>query len=316
MNRDGQLPTLVAYWFAHRDAFVTSVERLKRHPVTSFMTLMMCTIALLLPTLLAVFSDNLRHISTTLHMGAEINVFLTHDTDQERVDSLIEELNANEQIHQVTFIPADQGLHQLSTNGNEDLINALPENPLPDVIVISPKLSLQTASTLQQLQQQLDTLPHVSDVKLNDAHVKRMNAILHMSFKLLIALSVIFSTGIIVIVANAIAVLCQQYHKEISLYKLVGATGAYIRRPFIYTGLLLSVSAALLTLLIVTLLLQWLKPELSTLLNVSMTPISIHGITLLKSLILLLFASILGYLGAFLSISWQLISFDKHLKTG
>ena len=75
----------------------------------------------------------------------------------------------------------------------------------------------------------------VEDVQLDMEWLDRLDALLDMGRKLVLALGRGLGLGVILVVGNTIRLAIQSRRDEIIIVKLVGGTDAYVRRPFLYT---------------------------------------------------------------------------------
>lgn len=307
MRQSNIMNPIARYFNAHKTAITTCIKRLKLNPITNSMTTIVITIALLLPTLCYLVFSNLDHIAQSSDQGAQINLFLRNNVNQRAIDTLLSNLKNNKDITTVTYISAEQGLKEFTqTTNTKEVLHNLDENPIPAMIVITPKLSIHATHHMVALRTQLASLPEVSVAKLDNIWIERLNNLLILAKKFLIGLSVILGIGVVFIVSSSVQSASQKYHKEVNLYNLIGATRSYIRRPFLYTGLFLALIASLFNIISITLFAHWLNPQLLRLATLYQTPVQLHGLNAPTALIMTLTALILGYIGAFVAISCKI----------
>jgi cell division transport system permease protein len=84
--------------------------------------------------------------------------------------------------------------------------------------------------------------------------------------------------------------------------KLVGATDAFIQRPFLYTGVWFGIFGGLLAFLVVELMLWWLQSAISNVTALYQSDFSLKAMSFSEFLALLLIAVLLGLAGSYLSV--------------
>ena len=111
------------------------------------------------------------------------------------------------------------------------------ENPLPDLIVITAHDDMSDRAALIALRDRVLARTEVDAVELDLAWVDRLAAILETLRRVLQVLFAMLGLGILLIVGNTIRLSIESRREEIRIIRLFGATDAFIRRPFLYTGL-------------------------------------------------------------------------------
>src|SRR5690606_22659785 len=116
------------------------------------------------------------------------------------------------------------------------VLRELPENPLPAVLLVTPK-EINEAE-LGDLQQQLQSLEDVDLVQLDMLWVQRLSAILQLGDRFVFGLTLLLVATLLLVIGNTIRLHIENRRTEIEVIKLVGGTDGYVRRPFLYMGAL------------------------------------------------------------------------------
>ena len=111
------------------------------------------------------------------------------------------------------------------------------QNPLPDLLVITPREGTSDRVALAALRDRVSALPEVDSVELDLVWVDRLAAILETLRRIVQVLFAMLGLGILLIVGNTIRLGIESRREEIGIIRLFGATDAFVRRPFLYTGL-------------------------------------------------------------------------------
>jgi len=112
----------------------------------------------------------------------------------------------------------------------------------------------------------------------------------------------LFGVAVIVVVANTIRLDVAARADEIEIFALVGASHAFIRQPFLYSGFWYGLMGGVLAVLMMWLALFYLSIPLKRLLDVYGQGFEIYSLSPVQLIILLLSSGWLGWLGAFLSV--------------
>jgi cell division transport system permease protein len=154
---------------SHYHVFVETSRRIFSSPISTLMTVLVIAIALLLPALLQIVSNNLEHFSGQFEESAQITLYL-HDSINE-IDALrvSEDLLLDEKISNTVFISKTEALAEFSnSSGFGATINELSDNPLPASIVVYP-----VASTIEDTRALYLELQQLGEVEVAQFDLRR-----------------------------------------------------------------------------------------------------------------------------------------------
>lgn len=244
----GGLAALRAWARRHAFSLLSSLGSIARHPLASMMTFGVLAFALALPLALHVVLSNVERLSQQWERLDTLSAFLVPGMEQAEVDRLVSRLSAWPQVLAVDPISPDQGLAELSMQlGLNDAAGLLADNPLPWVLEVTPAAGFQRDGLLAQLQEE----DSISSVIVDLQWLERLDAMTEVLSRLVSLLAVLLALGVAVIIGNTIRLDIQNRSEEIEVMSLVGATPAFIRRPFLYTGLWYGLIGGLLAWLLV-----------------------------------------------------------------
>lgn len=268
----------------------------------------MLGIAIAVPTLLQVGVSNLQQISGHNSAGLEINAYLRPGLD-DAPSELMGWLDGQELVLQQKFISAEQGLKEFASLVGEEaaaLAGSLPDNPLPATVHIILQQQAGMAETADELASALRSRPEVEAVSFDLEWFRKAEALVNLAANLHIAALLLLGSGVVLVIGNSVRVGIESRREEIVVAKLVGATHAYARRPFLYLGLWLGAGGALLGLLLTGLCLLALTHYISPIEEAFGTSLGLHGLSLPAALWVLLGSAALGWLGAIIACAQQL----------
>ncbi|MGT2994086.1 permease-like cell division protein FtsX [Legionella pneumophila] len=302
--------SLLAY---HLQAAANSLNLFCRKPIATMMTVIVIAIALALPTLFWVFTDNLSELTNRWQRGGSISLFLKPSLPEAEQTSLLEKVRTTEGVGQANIKSAADGLSELTQQeGMQDIMRYLPENPLPAVIEVVPALVIDSPAKLDLLSRKLQAFPQVALAKLDMEWINRLHAILGFSGKAANALMALLALAVVFIIGNTLRLDIHNRQEEIKILKLIGATDPYIIRPFLYSGVWYGAAGALLAIFLVNIFILTLGVAVNQLANVYQMHYPLACLSLRQILLLVLFAIILGWLGALLSVKRQLASIEPY----
>lgn len=283
----------------------TSFRRLFASPIAGFLNILVIGIAISLPTGMYVLLKNAQGLVAQLSGEPQISLFLTLDATASDIGALRKQLSQHSGINGIEFISRTDALEQLKTStGLDDVIAGLESNPLPDALVITPNHT--DAKTLDALRNELQQLPKVEHAQLDSAWAYKLEALLGFARTATMLLASQLSLALIAIIFNTIRLQILTQRDEIQVARLIGATNAFIRRPFLYYGALQGLLGGITAWLIISLSLLLLKQPLIILSQLYASNLSLNALTPGDSLSLLLFSVYLGWLGAWLSVARHL----------
>jgi cell division transport system permease protein len=286
----------------HLQALLGSLGRLARSPLATFMTLLVIALALALPTALRVFVSNAQAATGNFANAIDLSVYLKTDVPLAKAQQLAQAAGQRREVAAVTLIPADKGLEDFRTySGFGDALTALKENPLPHVLHVRPRTEDSSSAALESLRHYFSAWPEVDLVQIDSEWVMRFNAILEVLRRLLIIAAALLGVGVLAVIGNTIRLEIAARRAEIEVTKLVGGSNAFVRRPFLYTGVLYGLGGALLAWGIIAVSIAVLGEPVANLARLYGSRYLLRGPSGADIGILLGAGAVLGWLGAWIS---------------
>ncbi|MDD2929167.1 MAG: permease-like cell division protein FtsX [Sideroxydans sp.] len=292
----------------HLHVLQTTLSRLWLTPGASLLNMTIIGIALSLPVGAYVLLKSVQQLASSVAETPQISAFMDAGKRASELSTLKDKLEKNERIAKVEFISRDTALQQLQqSTGVADMVGDLPRNPLPDAFIIYPKDA--DAGTMDSLYQELKAWKEFDHVQLDSAWIKKLDALLGLGRLATAILATSLSLALIAITFNTIRLQILTRRDEIEVTKLIGASDGFIRRPFLYFGLLQGLTGGIVAWLLVSTSLWLLNGSLENLTQLYSSDFQLHPLTWPDSLTLFAFSGYLGWLGAWFSVSqhlWQI----------
>jgi cell division transport system permease protein len=301
-------------WMAHHSTTaIDSLLRLLRTPLQSLMTWLVVAIAVALPAVLYIALTNIQNIGYSWQDSSQISVFLNKQVSDSQAEELRRRWANRADIAQVTYVSPATALEEFKTaSGLGDVVDSLDENPLPGVLLVQPGLAGSTPAGLEALEQVLRQDPLVTDVRIDMQWVQRLHQFMAVAQRVVMALAGLLALGVILVIGNTIRLAIENRRDEILVVKLVGGTNAYVRRPFLYTGLWYGLGGGLLALILLAIGLGWLAGPVAHLADLYQSSFRLQGLGFIHSLQLVLLAGITGLLGAWIAVGRHLSHIEPH----
>ena len=288
----------------HAQTLVGTLGRLTRQPGGTAMTVAVIGIALALPAGLQLLVANVRALSGQWDDSVELSVYLEPGTSLDRARTVAREVGEMDGVSEVEFVSAEDSLARFrESSGLGATLDALGENPLPHLVAVRPGPEHSSPEALDALAQALRELPEADLVQADTEWVRRLYAMLDVVRRIVLLAAVMLSVGVVVIVGNTIRLDIQNRRDEIEVTKLIGATDAFIRRPFLYLGFWYGLAGGLLALLLVEAGLVVLSGPVGRLAGLYGSTFRPAGPGLGGGLLLVAGGAALGWLGAWASAS-------------
>jgi len=296
----------VKYWLAHHvQSMRLALRRLRQNPFASLLNISVIGIAISLPSGLYALLRNLESLSGQIGGEPQISLFLGTQATPADVAQIQLRLKNNPSVRNFQFVPRDKALRELQrSTGIGDVVQSLTQNPLPDAFIIHAKNS--SADALEALRNEISSWPNAAHVQLDSLWAQRLDALLRLGKLIILLLAMLLSFALVAVTFNTIRLQILTQRDEIEVAKLIGATGRFIRRPFLYIGTLQGLAGGAVAWVIVAGSIEVLNKALADLARLYSINFQLNHLDMKDSAILILFSAWLGWLGAWLSVSRHL----------
>lgn len=297
------LRRFLMFFVHHLQQAISSLGELVRYPLSSLMTMGVLGLSLTLPATLYVVAKNTEQVGANWQSAAEITLFLRADLSTQEVATFRKRIALSADIESVQWRDKDAGLAEFrELSGFGDALDALPENPLPDVLLVTPVAQKQNGTSARALLQQLSNEREVAEARLDMTWLERLQALLNLIRDGFVALAILLCTAVVLIVGNTIRLNINSKRDEILVMKLVGATNSYIQRPFLYTGVWYGVVGGVIAWLATAVLILWIESAVIKVTELYDSQFNLSGLNFTEMLVLWALAIGLGLGGSYLAV--------------
>lgn len=304
---------MTEYLLRHAQVLLSSLGQLVRSPGSTLMTVCVIGITLALPAMLYLLVDNTKSVIRNWQGRPQVSIFLKQDVTGDQARLLGEELAQRKEIASVELITADQALAEFKArSGFGQALDLLSENPLPASIVAHISDEVHDTSIIEEMVREIETRAEVDLAQWDLAWVKRLHVILKLVQRAVMVLAVLLCVAVVIIVSNTIRLAILNRRDEIETMKLIGATDRFIRRPFLYGGMIQGLLGAVCAIVIVYGSLSLLEGPIAELLALYHGGFAMSGINSRTITLLLGAGAALGWLAARMAVGIQLRRIEPH----
>ena len=292
----------------HQQPLKLVIGRMRNNLMATLLMFCVIGVTLCLPAILYTVVDNLSRLTGGVESKPQISLFLKLDASNKT--EIEAQLKKHADVASFEFVSKDDAWSKMQQDKNTaDAAASLEKNPLPDAFYITPKNI--SPDNIGHLQEEIQKWNGVELAQVDANWVKRLDTILKLGKKAVFVLLVLLSFALITVIGNTIRLQIMTQREEIEVSKLIGATNPFIRRPFLYAGVLYGLGggiAALLILTLVTLLFNFSVAEIADLYASNFRLQLPSGLSIL---VLIASATGLGWLGSYFAVNRTLAQFEN-----
>jgi cell division transport system permease protein len=285
----------------HHAAQKSAVRRLLASPLNTLLSLIVIGTALALPAAGWVMLGNLQRFAGDIPGAQQISLFMTVEAGSKEaaeIESRLRKIDPGKW----RFVTRDEALRHLAEmEGMSEIAAGLTKNPLPDAFVVEPGDSHPEA--LEKLAETFKGWPAVAHVQLDSAWSRRLDVFLRLGRLAVSLLAALFAGALVAVTFNTIRLQILAQAAEIEVSRLIGATDAFIRRPFQYFGALHGALGGLFALLLVAGIGRALAAPVGELLALYGARFILSGPSLAQAGAIVGIGAVLGWLGARISVA-------------
>lgn len=293
----------------HLQSLLAALGAMSRAPLASAMTAAVIGVALALPATIAIALANTDQITERWEGVATLTAFMELGVDQATVAATADAFRLVRAVDRVDITTPQDALDEYrAMAGDNGVLDALGEtNPLPWVLLVMVRPDAATPKSVEALAEELSQRPSVEFVDFDLRWVTRLNAITLLGTRISWVVALVLAFAVLLVIGNTIRLEIEHKRNEIEVLQLVGATHAFVRRPFLYTGVWYGLFGALFAGCVVSAALAAVEGPVEALANAYGSSLRLLWPGIVQTISLLAVGAALGALGAWLSVSRYLL---------
>jgi cell division transport system permease protein len=267
----------------------------RRAPMLSVLSITTIAFSLFAFGLFSLVAVNIRKTLTEVESRVEIRAFLADGTPVEVVSAAMGDIGAFPEVSRVEYVSPDSALARARAELGE-FKDVFESAFLPASIDVRMREGHRDPETVKTIASRIKSFEFVDDVRYGEDWVDKLYRIRNVATATGLVLGLAFAAVAVIIIGATIRMAVMARAREISIMRLVGATDAFIRRPFLIDGFLKGILGGLLALG-----LTWFASQVISR-NFIQTAFFSRGLALLG----LLGGAMIGVLGSSLSVGRHL----------
>ena len=212
-------------------------------------TLVSTTASLMVFGVVLLVTANVQQVSSQLELRKGVVAFIEDGVTEGQMDYMRQQMATLPEIESVAFVSKEEALEQFRTSlGEDEVLEALGTNPLPASFEVKLKAGQRDAAALERVAAFIGNLKGIEEVSYGGPWALRLDRLLRSLTVLNIIIGAIVGLAVAFVVANVVRLTVLARKEGIAIMRVVGATGHFVRTPFLMEGLLLTIMSALIAL--------------------------------------------------------------------
>lgn len=291
----------------HARALDAALSRLKHHRLGTALTIFVIGIVLALPTALATLLHDLSGGSYALGQNsAQATLFLKASVSASNGKALAQKIARRDGVSAAHYLSRTAALDEFKQHSNAGAaLKLLDHNPLPASITVTPDVHAGETAT-RALLKKLAALPEVDKAQLNEQWLRKLYAMTHLAARVVLTMMIVLAATVLIVIGNTVRLEIEDRRDEIAITKRIGASNAWVRRPFLYGGTCYGLGGAIVAWILVQIGLASLSAGVQNIATLYGTTLALPGLDFNASATLLGAALLMGWGAAFWTVSRHL----------
>jgi len=305
--RRSPLAALSGWLERHVQTLLSSLGKLVRQPFATVLTIGVIGLGLALPACLHLVVVNASAVTAGIGKTVQLSVYLKLPMTAEQASKVRQGIAARDDVAEARLVTPEEGLKEFeSLSGFGDALQALEGNPLPYVVSLRPAELFDSPEAVESLAGELRALPEAEIVQADTEWVRRLDAILAALEQVVRVAALLLGAGVVAIAGNTIRLDINSRREEIEVIKLVGGSNAFVRRPFLYSGVWYGLGGGLLAWLMVATAVGMLAAPIERVAALYASSFQLRGLDTRAILVLVGGGALLGWIGSWVTATYHL----------
>ena len=192
-----------------------------------------------------------------------VNIYLKNSSKEIEYNQLMKFLNLNDDVKEINFISKEDAANEFSKEIGEEFIGFIGYNPLLDLVSVKLYGDIIDVFNIESFIKSLNSFSFIEEVEYDRPLVEILNENFKKIGLWMILLCLVFFVASFILISNSIKISIYSKKEIIKTMQLVGATGKFIRKPFILTYLKISIFSSIFSLIILFGFLFYISTEIN-----------------------------------------------------
>jgi len=222
------------------------IRNLWRHKLTAFTAIGSVFFSLLIIGTFILVHQNSHQLIDYIRSKYKIEVFFEDHVSNEDAQLIVDQIKELDGVQSIALITKDDALKIYQEQFNENLIEILGYNPLPNSAVINIEKHGNTEVDVGPLITDLEKIPNIDEVVYEGTLIRRVEYFYNITIRIISYIAIGLLVITIIVISNTIKLSVYAKQDLIQNLKSIGATKQFIRTPFIIEGILEGIIGAIL----------------------------------------------------------------------
>ncbi len=219
-------------------SFKSAFQSLCREKWINALSIFTVASSLLIITLISLFLYNIDIAAKGLPERFSMVAYLKDNLTKEQTQEIISSLDRKNEIVHLKYISKDEAMQELKQALTESiaLLEGLEENPLTPSIEIRLQEEIVKSAYVKRLAEEIKKIPGIDNVYYGEEIAETVYLLKRSVQNMSMIIFVSVTSGIVFVIYSSVNILFYRRRSEIEIIALLGATGGFIRTPFIIEG--------------------------------------------------------------------------------
>jgi len=226
--------------------FHEGIRNLWRHKLTAVTAIGSVFFSLLIIGTFILVHQNSHQLIDYIRSKYKIEVFFENHVTNEDAQLIVDKIKELDGVQSIALITKDDAIKIYQEQFNENLIEILGYNPLPNSAVINIEKHGNTEVDVGPLITDLEKIPNIDEVVYEGTLIRRVEYFYNITVRIISYIAIGLLVITVIVISNTIKLSIYAKQDLIQNLKSIGATKRFIRTPFIIEGILEGIMGAIL----------------------------------------------------------------------
>lgn len=219
-------------------SFKSAFQSLCREKWINILSILTVASSLLIITLTVFFLYNLELIASHLPERFSMMIYLKDNISSGDAQNIMGTLQKRTDVAKMQYISKEAAMKELkqALKDANHILEGIDDNPLASSIELKLKKDFVTAATAARVSEEIKKIPGVDNVYYGEKIAEAINLLKRSVQNISIIIFLTIAVGVVFVSYSTVKILFYRRNEEIEILKLLGATGSFIRMPFLIEG--------------------------------------------------------------------------------
>lgn len=229
-------------------SFKSALSSLRKERWINMLSILTVASSLLIATMTVFALHNIELVTSHLPERFTMLIHLKDSLSPEETEQVLASLRQRSEVAKLKYIPKEEALAELKLAFKDapSLLEGLDENPLASSVELKLKKDYVAAAATAKIADEIRRIPGVDTVFYGEKVAEAIYLVKKSFRNVSIIVLLTISLGVIFVTYSTVKILFYRRNEEIEILKLLGATGGFIRAPFLIEGSIIGLCGGLL----------------------------------------------------------------------